>query len=48
MLLMIKFVEEPGAIKKFGDEYLSYKKQVPWFCVKIKCLKKILESVPKN
>jgi protein-S-isoprenylcysteine O-methyltransferase Ste14 len=48
MLIMIKLIEEPGAIKKFGDEYLIYKKQVPWFCFKIKCLKKILEDVPKN
>lgn len=29
MLIMIKFVEEPEAINKFGDEYLNYKKQVP-------------------
>ena len=48
MLIMIKFVEEPDAIRKFGDEYLEYKNQVPWFCFKIKCLKKLLENVPKN
>ena len=48
MLIMIKFVEEPDAIRKFGDEYLEYKKQVPWFCFKMKCLKKLLENVPKN
>jgi protein-S-isoprenylcysteine O-methyltransferase Ste14 len=48
MLIMIKLVEEPEAINKFGKEYLNYKKQVPWFCFKIKCLKKLLENVPKN
>ena len=48
MLLLIKFVEEPEAINKFGEEYISYKKEVPWFCLKIKCLKKLLEIVPKN
>jgi len=48
MLIMIKLVEEPEAINKFGEEYLNYKKQVPWFCFKIKCLKELLENVPKN
>lgn len=48
ILIMIKFVEEPDTIRKFGDEYLEYKKQVPWFCFKMKCLKKLLENVPKN
>jgi len=48
MLIMIKLVEEPDTIRKFGDEYLEYKKQVPWFCFKMKCMKKLLENVPKN
>jgi len=48
MLVMIKLVEEPEAINKFGDEYLNYKKQVPRFCFKIKCLKELLKDVPKN
>ena len=48
MLIMIKLVEEPEAINKFGEKYLNYKKQVPWFCFKIKCLKKLLENIPKN
>ena len=48
MLIMIKLVEEPEAINKFGEQYLNYKKQVPGFCFKIKCLKKLLENVPKN
>jgi len=48
MLIMIKLVEEPGAIKKFGDGYLNYKKQVPWFCFKTKCLKELFKKIPKN
>ncbi|MCK4346773.1 MAG: isoprenylcysteine carboxylmethyltransferase family protein [Bacteroidales bacterium] len=48
MLIMIKFIEEPQAIRKFGEEYLEYKNQVPWFCFKIKCLKELLKNVPGN
>ena len=48
MLMMIKFIEETEAINKFGIDYINYKKQVPWFCFKIKCLKELLKKVPKN
>lgn len=48
MLILIYVVEEPEAIKKFGDNYLDYKKQVPAFCFKIKCLKELLKEIPKN
>ncbi len=48
MLFMIKFIEEPEAINKFGDEYLNYKKQVPWFCFKTNCLRELLKDIPKN
>lgn len=48
MLMMIKFVEEPEAIKKFGDEYINYKKETPWFCFKIKCIVGLLANIPKN
>ena len=47
MLIMIKLVEEPEAARKFGDEYLEYKKQTPMFCLKIDCLKELLKDVPK-
>jgi len=47
MIIMIKLLEEPEAIAKFGNEYLEYKKQVPWFCFKIKCLKELLKDVAK-
>ncbi len=48
MLVLIKFFEEPEAIKKFGNEYLEYKNQLPWFCFKINCLKVLFKDVPKN
>jgi len=48
MMIMIKSIEEPEAIIKFGDNYINYKKQVPWFCFNIKCLKELLKDVPKN
>ena len=46
MLLMIKFLEEPEAIRKFGNEYIEYKKELPWFCFKKECLKELLKDVP--
>jgi len=48
MIIMIKFIEEPEAVCKFGSHYLDYKKQVPWFCCKPGCLKELLNDVPKN
>jgi protein-S-isoprenylcysteine O-methyltransferase Ste14 len=48
MLLLIKFFEESEAIKKFDKQYIEYKKQVPWFCFKIHCLKELFKDVPKN
>ena len=47
MLIMIKILEEPEAIRKFGNEYIEYKKQVPMFCIKLKCLKELLKDVKK-
>lgn len=44
MIIMIFLLEEPEAVKKFGEEYLNYKKQVPAFNFKIECLKKLLVS----
>ena len=48
MLIMIKLVEEPEAIGKFGDEYLEYKKQTPTFCFKAECIKELMKDVEKN
>jgi len=41
IIAMIKVVEEPGAIRKFGDQYRSYQKQVPMFTVRPSCLKQL-------
>ncbi len=48
MLIMIKLVEEPKAVRKFGDEYLEYIKQTPMFCLKPECLKELLKDIPKS
>lgn len=48
MLIMIKFIEEPEAIRKFGNQYLEFKAQRPWFCFKLKCLRELVKQVPKN
>jgi protein-S-isoprenylcysteine O-methyltransferase Ste14 len=44
MLAMIKFVEEPEAIRKFGDAYRTYQKQVPMFNLRPDCWRQILEE----
>jgi protein-S-isoprenylcysteine O-methyltransferase Ste14 len=48
MLVMIKLVEEPEALRKFDSQYLDYMKQVPWFCFNMECLKELFKPVPKN
>ena len=48
MLILIKLMEEPEAIRKFGDEYREYMKQTPMFCFKPKCIKELLKRVPGN
>jgi len=42
MIVMIKFIEEPEAIRKFGQEYLDYKKRVPMFSLKWNCIKPLV------
>jgi protein-S-isoprenylcysteine O-methyltransferase Ste14 len=44
MLVMIKLVEEPEAIRKFGDDYLEYQKQVPMFNLRPVCWRQILND----
>jgi protein-S-isoprenylcysteine O-methyltransferase Ste14 len=41
IIAMIKLVEEPGAIRKFRDQYRNYQKQVPIFAVRLSCLKQL-------
>ena len=48
MFIMIKLVEEPEAIKKFGSKYVKYMKKAPMFCFKLNCLKELLKDIPKN
>ena len=48
MLLMIKLIEEPEAIGKFGDTYRAYQNRVPGFCFKKECLKELWKKIPKE
>jgi len=41
ILMMIKFVEEPEAIRKFGDAYQKYQKQVPCFNLHPDCWRQL-------
>jgi len=44
MLVLIKFVEEPEAIQKFGDAYRDYQKQVPMFNLRSSCWRQMLSE----
>ena len=44
MIVMIKLLEEPEAIKKFGDEYRKYMHEVPMFSLKWSCIKKLFNE----
>ena len=44
ILVMIRLVEEPEAIKKFGDAYLEYMRQVPAFNLKPSCLVRLFKT----
>jgi protein-S-isoprenylcysteine O-methyltransferase Ste14 len=48
MIILIKILEEPEAISKFGDEYREYMDKVPMFCISIRCIKELLRPVPPN
>ncbi len=41
---MIKLAEEPEAIRKLGDAYRKYQKQVPLFNLRLSCLRRLLET----
>ena len=41
MLLLIKTIEEPEALEKFGDDYRRYMKEVPGFNLRPDCLKRL-------
>lgn len=38
MIIMIKLIEEPQAVRKFGEAYLRYSEQVPMFSLDRECL----------
>jgi len=48
MLIMIRLIEEPEAIRKFGGEYREYMKVTPWFCITAACLKALFKKVEKR
>ncbi len=48
MIIMIFTYEEKEAIEKFGEDYLEYKKKVPFFCFKPECIGALLKEVKKN
>ena len=48
MVVMIKTLEEPEAIAKFGDAYREYRENVPMFCVRIACIRALLTPVAPN
>ena len=43
MIIMIKLFEEKEAFKKFGQDYLEYKKNVPFYSIKKECLMMLLK-----
>ncbi len=44
ILIMIKLIEEPGAVKKFNGEYIAYMKRTPGFCFRKECLKELFRD----
>ncbi|HDN04611.1 MAG TPA: isoprenylcysteine carboxylmethyltransferase family protein [Chloroflexi bacterium] len=44
MLVMIRFVEEPEAIRKFGAAYREYQEQVPMFNLRSDCWRQLLNE----
>lgn len=41
MIIMIKLIEEPQAVRKFGEAYLQYREKVPMFSLRRECLKNL-------
>ncbi|HEC89839.1 MAG TPA: isoprenylcysteine carboxylmethyltransferase family protein [Thermoplasmatales archaeon] len=44
MIFMIKFFEEPEAIKKFGEAYVEYKSKVPMFNLHPSCISRLIKG----
>lgn len=41
IILLVKLVEEPQAVRKFGPAYEDYMRDVPFFSLKRECLKRL-------
>lgn len=41
IVIMIRLVEEPATIRKFGGDYLRYRHRVPMFSFRPACLKRV-------
>ena len=48
MIMMIKLVEEPQAVKKFGKAYEQYRRQVPMFSLRRECLKNLFANTTEE
>ena len=48
MLVMIKVVEEPEALRKFGDSYRLYQQEVPMFSLHPDCLRELFAADVKK
>ncbi len=48
ILVMIKVVEEPEALRKFGDAYRLYQREVPMFSLHPECLRELFTPVSKE
>lgn len=46
MILMIRYLEEPEAEEKFGDDYRTYKKEIPMFSLSRPCLRQLFSKKP--
>jgi len=44
ILALVKLVEEPEAIRKFGDAYRQYQKQIPMFNLRPACWRQMLSK----
>lgn len=45
IFLYIKWIEEPKQIRKYGEDYQKYMKDVPMFCLKKECVEILLKTV---
>lgn len=39
IVILVKWVEEPEAVRKFGEDYLAYRDRMPMFSLRPSCLR---------